>query len=73
MSMECYGELWSAINCKLVYIDIYRLSLCLYSKLIFPDDVDLVIQVFAGKGQTSCSDLPASAQDICRSRRQSRH
>ena len=41
MSMECYGVLWSAINCKLVYIDIYRLSLCLYSKLIFPDVVDI--------------------------------
>ena len=37
VSMECYGVLWSAINHQLVYIDLYRPSLCLHSKLVFPD------------------------------------
>ena len=43
VSMECYGVLWSAINHQLVYIDIYRPSLCLYSKLVFPDVVAIVL------------------------------
>ena len=38
VSMECYGVLWSAINHQLVYIDLYRPSLCLHSKLVFPDE-----------------------------------
>ena len=40
VSMECYEVLWSAINHQLVYIDLYRLSLCLYSKLVFPDETE---------------------------------